>query len=153
MKSPTDHVYKIGIRNEEFNKWERRCALTPKQCRSLFQKLDKQLEIKVESSDLRIFSDVQWENAGCTVTNDISDCDLIIGVKQIPHDQLFPNKTYMFFSHTIKAQKGNMDMLDEIIKKNIRLIDYEKICDEKGKRLVAFGKFAGNAGTIGKSLI
>lgn len=148
----TSKKYKLGIRREEFNKWERRCALTPKECRYLFQKMGKELTIKVQNSDLRIFSDEEWRAVGCEVTEDISDCDLIIGVKQIPDKELFEGKTYMFFSHTIKAQKSNMPMLDTILKKNIRLIDYEKICNEKGQRLVAFGRSAGNAGTIGKTL-
>jgi alpha-aminoadipic semialdehyde synthase len=144
-------TFKIGIRKEEFNKWERRCALTPKEALWLLQKMGSNLEIKVQSSDLRVFKDSEWEAVGCTISKDISDCDLIIGVKQIPDDQLFENKTYMFFAHVIKAQQENMHMLDVILKKNIRLIDYEKICDEKGRRLVAFGKFAGYAGAIGNA--
>ena len=150
-KKETLNKYKLGIRREEFNKWERRCALTPKECRWLIQKMGEELKIKVQSSDLRIFTDEEWRSVGCEVTEDISDCDLIIGVKQIPDDQLFEGKTYMFFSHTIKAQEGNMPMLDTILKKKIRLIDYEKISDHKGKRLVAFGRSAGNAGTIGNT--
>lgn len=141
--------YKIGVRKEEFNKWERRCAITPKECRALIQKLGDSLEIVVQSSDLRIFKDSEWRAVGCRVDDDISDCDLIIGVKQVPESELFEGKTYMFFSHVIKAQEENMSMLDAILRKNIRLIDYEKISDETGRRLVAFGKFAGNAGAIG----
>ena len=145
--------FKIGIRREEFNKWERRCAMTPKECRFLLQKLGDQLEIKVQSSDLRIFKDTEWVSVGCKIDENISDCDLIIGVKQVPDEALYENKTFMFFSHVIKAQEANMPMLDTILKKNIRLIDYEKICNTKGQRLVAFGKFAGNAGTIGELII
>jgi len=54
----------------------------------------------------------------------------------------------MFFSHVIKAQEENMEMLDDILKKKINLIDYEKITNDAGKRLVAFGKYAGNSGTV-----
>ena len=146
-------IYKLGIRREEFNKWERRCALTPKECQQILQDMEGHIIIKVQPSDLRIYGDQEWEDVGCELTEDISDCDVIIGVKQIPKSQLFPNKTYMFFSHTIKAQEGNMDMLDDILQKKIRLIDYEKISDSDGKRLVAFGKYAGNSGTIGTHLI
>lgn len=151
MKSQENSkTYKIGIRKEEFNKWERRCALTPKECRWLLQRMGGELEIKVQSSDLRIFKDSEWEAVGCSITDDISDCDLIIGVKQILNEHLFEGKTYMFFPHVIKAQEENMPMLDTILKRNIRLIDYEKICNPKGRRLVAFGKFAGYAGAIGR---
>lgn len=73
---------------------------------------------------------------------------MIFGVKQVPVDQLIPSKTYCFFSHTIKAQETNMPLLDGILEKNIRLLDYEKICDDKNQRLVAFGKYAGVAGMI-----
>ena len=152
-EEPQPRRIKLGIRREEFNKWERRCALTPKECQNLIHKMGNKLEIKVQKSDLRIFGNSEWENIGCTLTEDISDCDVIIGVKQIPNDELFEGKTYIFFSHTIKAQEGNMDMLDEILRKKIRLIDYEKITDEKGRRIVAFGKFAGIAGTIGRFIV
>lgn len=86
--------------------------------------------------------------AGCTISEDITDCDLIIGVKQVPLEFLYPGKTYMFFSHVIKAQDQNMPMLDDILDKKIRLIDYERIADDKKQRLVAFGRFAGVCGTI-----
>ncbi len=141
-------VFKIGIRKEEYNKWERRVPLPPKYCRKLLQQLDGQLEIKVESCGYRVFADEKFKKAGCTITNDISDCDLIVGVKPVPSPKLYKNKTYMFFSHTIKAQPENMEMLDDILAKNIRLIDYEKIVNGKGRRLVAFGVFAGYAGSI-----
>lgn len=141
--------YKMAIRREEFNKWERRCSLTPKDCQRLLQKMGPTLTIKVQPSNLRIFADSEWVEAGCELSEEIEDCDLIIGVKQVPCEKLIEGKTFMFFSHTIKAQEGNMEMLDEILKKKIRLIDYERICGSDGKRLVAFGRFAGNAGAIG----
>lgn len=141
-------IYKIGIRKEEFNKWERRCALTPRYCKKLLYKMRENLIIKVQPSNTRIYSNTQFEEAGCLIDEDITDCDLIIGVKQVPKKSLFSNKTYLFFAHVIKAQSDNMEMLDDILKKKIRLIDYEKITGKNGKRLVAFGKYAGNAGTI-----
>lgn len=82
------------------------------------------------------------------MSGNFETCSLILGVKEIPLEKLIPNKSYLFFSHTIKAQKYNMPLLDEILKKDIRLFDYEKISDEKGNRLIAFGRFAGIAGTI-----
>ena len=143
-----NRVYKLAIRCEEFNKWERRSVLTPQNCKSLLFQLKGRLAIKVQPSNSRIFTNDKYAEAGCEITNDISDCDLILGVKQVPIDQLFPDKTYMFFSHTIKAQEQNMAMLDDILQKNIRLIDYERIANENNQRLVAFGIFAGNAGAI-----
>ena len=86
--------------------------------------------------------------AGATVKEDLSDADCILAVKEVPEELLLPNKTYMFFSHTIKAQQQNMDMLDSIIANKIRLIDYERIIDGSGKRLVRFGHYAGVAGMI-----
>lgn len=87
-------------------------------------------------------------SAGATVQEDISEASVIFGVKQVPVNQLIPQKTYCMFSHTIKAQETNMPLLDAILEKNIRLIDYEKICDEAGHRQIAFGKYAGVAGMV-----
>lgn len=86
--------------------------------------------------------------AGASIREDISDATVIFGVKQVPIDALIQNKTYCFFSHTIKAQESNMPLLDAILEKNIRLIDYEKIIDESGQRKVAFGRYAGVAGMV-----
>lgn len=87
-------------------------------------------------------------NAGAHIQEDISEASVIFGVKQVPVDSLIPEKTYCFFSHTIKAQESNMPLLDAIVEKNIRLIDYERMIDESGHRLVSFGKYAGVAGMI-----
>lgn len=87
-------------------------------------------------------------DAGAVIREDISNASVIFGVKQVPIDSLIPGKTYCFFSHTIKAQESNMPLLDAILEKNIRLIDYERIIDESGQRQVAFGKYAGIAGMI-----
>lgn len=87
-------------------------------------------------------------NAGAIVQEDISEANIIFGVKQVPVDQLIPQKTYCIFSHTIKAQESNLPLLDAILEKRIRLIDYEKLVNEKGARVVAFGKMAGIAGSI-----
>lgn len=87
-------------------------------------------------------------NAGAVINEDISEASVIFGVKQVPIDALIPGKTYCFFSHTIKAQESNMPLLDAILEKNIRLVDYEKLMDRNGLRLVAFGKYAGVAGMV-----
>lgn len=87
-------------------------------------------------------------DAGASIQEDMSEASVIMGVKQVPIESLIPDKTYCFFSHTIKAQESNMPLLDSILSKNIRLIDYERIIDERGQRLVAFGKYAGVAGMI-----
>ncbi|KAK8721919.1 hypothetical protein OTU49_012634, partial [Cherax quadricarinatus] len=89
-----------------------------------------------------------YQNVGAKIQEDLSEAPVIIGVKQVPIDQLIPNRTYCFFSHTIKAQEANMPLLDAILEKNIRLLDYERMCDRQGQRVVAFGKYAGVAGMI-----
>ena len=138
----------IGIRRENKNKWERRVALIPQDCKKL---LDIGINIIVQPSKLRCFTDKQYEEAGCIIQENIKEADLIVGVKEVPIDYLYPDKTYMFFSHTIKGQPANMPALKHILEKKIRLIDYECI-KETGKpnpqRLVAFGRFAGLAGAI-----
>ena len=137
----------LGIRAEDFSKWERRCPLTPEACKELLSTIPG-FRILVEPSTTRIFSDIEFARVGCEVSSDLSECDVILGVKQVPIKKLLPNKTFVFFSHVIKAQPGNMDMLDDILEKKIRLIDYEKICDAEGKRLVAFGFYAGFVGAV-----
>lgn len=139
----------ICIRRENKNKWERRVALIPEDCKKL---ITQGIKIKVQPSALRCYTDKQYEDAGCELDENILDGDFIIGVKEVPLDLLYPNKTYMYFSHTIKGQPGNMPALKDILEKNIRLIDYECIkeatTEKKPERLVAFGRFAGIAGAI-----
>lgn len=138
----------ICIRRENKNKWERRVALTPKDCKNL---ITMGYRIIVQPSELRCYTDKQYSDVGCEINEDILCGDLIIGVKEVPLDYLYPNKTYMYFSHTIKGQPGNMSALKDILEKKIRLIDYECIKDgtgPKAQRLVAFGRFAGLAGAI-----
>ena len=137
----------IGIRREDKSKWERRAPLTPAEVKQLTER-HSNLKFFIEPSTLRVFKDIEYKKAGATITSDLSKCSLILGVKEIPTKSLMNNKTYMFFSHVIKAQEHNMAMLDDILVKQIRLVDYEKITDDTANRLVAFGKFAGNAGTI-----
>jgi len=104
--------------------------------------------VLVQPSNIRIFNNKEFEEVGAVISEDLSSCDLIVGVKEVAKELLIPNKTYIFFSHVIKAQPYNMPLLDTILDKKIRLLDYEKITDKEGKRLVAFGEFAGLAGAI-----
>ncbi|XP_069953790.1 alpha-aminoadipic semialdehyde synthase, mitochondrial isoform X4 [Cherax quadricarinatus] len=86
-----------------------------------------------------------YQNVGAKIQEDLSEAPVIIGVKQVPIDQLIPNRTYCFFSLTIKAQEANMPLLDAILENNIRLLDYERMCDRQGQHVVAFGKYTGVA--------
>lgn len=105
-------------------------------------------KVIVQPSNRRAYPAQAYLNAGAQLQEDISEASVIFGVKQVPVDQLISNKTYCFFSHTIKAQEANMPMLDAILEKNIRLLDYEKLTDNNGQRVVAFGKYAGVAGMV-----
>jgi alanine dehydrogenase len=101
---------------------------------------------KVELSDIRVFSDDQYKAAGFEVTDNISDCDVLIGVKEVPIENLIPNKKYFFFSHTIKKQPYNRKLLKAILERNIELYDHETIVNKKGFRLIGFGRYAGIVG-------
>src|SRR5690606_39037084 len=101
---------------------------------------------KVESSPIRVFKDEEYQESGFDVSNDMTDCDVLFGVKEVPVDQLIPNKTYFFFSHTIKKQQYNKKLLQACLQKNIRLIDHETLVDENGHRLIGFGRYAGIVG-------
>lgn len=104
------------------------------------------MHVTVQAYSQRCYSDAEYQKAGIQVSNDIQGCDILFGVKEVPIPDLLPNKTYFCFSHTIKKQEHNRNLLQEILKKKIRLIDYELITDENGRRLTAFGKFAGICG-------
>ncbi|XP_045609079.1 alpha-aminoadipic semialdehyde synthase, mitochondrial isoform X1 [Procambarus clarkii] len=135
----------LGIRREDQSVWERRAPLGPSQVRQLVK---NGVKVIVQPSNRRAYPMQAYQNVGAKVQEDLSEAPVIIGVKQVPIDQLIPNRTYCFFSHTIKAQEANMPLLDAILEKNIRLIDYERMCDRQGQRVVAFGKYAGVAGMI-----
>lgn len=137
----------IGIRREDKSVWERRVALTPSNVRAIKQNNPK-IKVIVQPSQTRIFTDKEYLENGAEINEDLSSCNLIVGVKEVGMQYLVPNKAFLFFSHVIKGQPYNMPLLDEILDKKITLFDYEKITDDKGKRLVAFGEFAGIAGAI-----
>ncbi|KAI9471949.1 MAG: Saccharopine dehydrogenase-domain-containing protein [Benjaminiella poitrasii] len=140
------YVSTIGIRREDKSRWERRSALTPDTVKKLIQETGTQ--VYVQPSTKRIFSNTCYEKAGAVVTEDLSKADIILGIKEVPEKSLLNEKTYLFFSHTHKGNLKNMSMLQTILDKKIRLIDYELLKDETGKRLVAFGQFAGKAGMV-----
>ncbi|XP_015743069.1 alpha-aminoadipic semialdehyde synthase, mitochondrial, partial [Python bivittatus] len=139
------HKSVLAIRREDVNAWERRAPLAPRHVKML---TNLGYKVLVQPSNRRAIHEKDYIKAGGIIQEDISQACLIVGVKRPPEDKLIPNKNYAFFSHTIKAQEANMSLLDEILSKNIRLIDYEKMVDHRGVRVVAFGKWAGVAGMI-----
>ncbi|GJM25164.1 MAG: alanine dehydrogenase [Phycisphaerae bacterium] len=139
-------VQKIGIRHEDKSTWERRIPLVPDQIKKLIE--TQGVPIAVQSSSQRAFSNDEIKACGAELTESLADCPVIIGVKEIPIDQFEKGKTYMFFSHTIKGQSYNMPMLKRMMELGCSLLDYERIVDDQGRRLVFFGEYAGLAGMI-----
>ena len=137
---------RIGIRSEDKNDWETRVPLTPGQVGQLTQSTD--LRFVVQPSAKRIFPEAGYIEAGAQVSDDLSECPVIIGVKEIPVAKLAPRKTYVFFAHVIKGQPANMPMLRKLMELGCTLIDYERIVDDKDRRLIFFGRYAGLAGMI-----
>ncbi len=138
--------YTIGIRREDKNRWERRVPLIPEHIKDLKEKYG--IEVILQPSSIRIFSDDEYIRVGAKIQEDLSECGTIFAVKEIPLHFFQPAKTYVFFSHTIKGQKKNMPMLKRMMKLGCNLIDYEKVTDESGRRLIFFGSHAGLAGMI-----
>lgn len=134
---------KIGIIKEGKIPPDSRVPLTPKQCSTLIQ---QGLDLVVQKSPNRSYSDEEYTALGIPLVDDVKDCSVLLGVKEVPIDQLIANKTYFFFSHTIKEQPYNRKLLQTVLQKNIRLIDYEVLTDDLGRRLIAFGFFAGMVG-------
>ncbi|XP_042190877.1 alpha-aminoadipic semialdehyde synthase, mitochondrial isoform X2 [Callorhinchus milii] len=139
------HQAVLALRREDINAWERRAPLAPKHIQEL---TNAGCKVLVQPSNRRAIHEKYYRQAGAIIQEDISEASMIIGVKGLPVEKLIPKKTYAFFSHTIKAQEANMPLLDAILAKEIRLIDYEKMVDSKGSRVVAFGQWAGVAGMI-----
>ncbi|MFH1874602.1 MAG: bifunctional lysine ketoglutarate reductase /saccharopine dehydrogenase family protein [Pseudomonadota bacterium] len=135
----------IAIRNEE-KKGERRTPLVPQDIQTLIKKAG--LSFIVQSSKQRIFSDQEFAQVGAKIKSDVLEGNLIIGIKEIPAKLIEKQKVYLFFSHTIKGQKYNMPLLAKIMAQKATLIDYERIVDEKNRRLIFFGQEAGQAGLI-----
>lgn len=136
----------IGIRRETKSSWERRCPVTPALVRHLVASVD--VNVLIQPSARRVFPDSDYTRAGAELTTSLDEANIVVGVKEIPPELLRPGATYLFFSHVIKGQPVNMPMLKRIMELGCTLIDYEKIADEDGRRLVFFGRFAGLAGMI-----
>lgn len=136
----------IGIRHEDKYVMERRVPLIPGHVKNLIR--NQGLEVKVQKSPKRIFTDDEFKAAGAELVDDLSGVPVVFGVKEMPVDFFEEGKTYVFFSHVIKGQPYNMPMLKRMMELNCNLIDYEKVTDELGRRLIFFGRFAGLAGMI-----
>lgn len=135
----------IGIRREDKNPWERRVPIIPEHAAGLVK---AGVAVRVQRSDLRAIPAEEYRLAGAELVDDLSGCGAVFAVKEIPPALLEKGRTYVFFSHTIKGQAHNMPMLRRLMQLGCQLIDYEKLTDEKGRRLVFFGKYAGLAGMI-----
>ncbi len=136
---------KFALIKERKSPPDRRVVFSPQEAHNLKEKFP-QAQIVAESSDIRVFSDEEYTNHGIDVMNNVSDCDVLIGVKEVPIEALIPNKKYFFFSHTIKKQPYNKKLLQAILAKNIELYDHETIVDTNKNRLIGFGYYAGVVG-------
>ena len=136
---------KLGIIREGKVPPDKRVPFTPLQTEEIEQRFPN-VKVICQSSEVRAFNDNEYHELGIEVRTDVADCDILMGIKEVPIADLIPNKTYLFFSHTIKKQPYNKKLLQEILKRKIRLIDYETLKDRLGNRLVAFGRYAGIVG-------
>lgn len=136
---------KFAIIKERKNPPDRRVVFSPETLAEAREKFPE-AEFVVESSDIRVFPDEAYAKLGFTVTNDVSDADVMIGVKEVPIENLIPNKKYFYFSHTIKKQPYNRKLLKAMLEKNIEMYDHETIVKQSGARLIGFGRYAGLVG-------
>ena len=136
----------IGIRREDKNQWEKRVPLIPADVKLLLEKND--LDVIVQPSEIRVFQDEEYERAGAKIDESLGSANTIFAVKEIPIQLLEAKKTYVFFSHTIKGQAYNMEMLKQLMNLKCNLIDYEKISNQQNARVITFSLFAGIAGII-----
>jgi saccharopine dehydrogenase (NAD+, L-lysine forming) len=138
-------MIQLGLIREEKIPTDNRVALTPAQCKWI-RKNTTHVNVVVQSSPDRCFSDKEYLSAGIQVKEDLSDCDILLGIKEVPYEKLIAGKTYLFFSHTKKLQPANQKMLQCVVKKGITLIDYECLEHNDGTRIIGFGFFAGIVG-------
>ncbi len=136
---------KFGVRSEDKSQWERRVPLVPQDAAALRL---AGVDVVVQQSARRAFTEEEFRAAGVPVQEDLEDCGVVIGIKEIPPARLLPGKTYLFFPHVIKGQPANMPMLRRLMDLKATLIDYERIVDEHNRRLIFFGRHAGLAGMI-----
>ena len=136
---------KIGIIREGKVPPDKRVPFTPRQCRHIMDYMPG-LEVIVQPSPIRCFPDEEYTRLEIPLKEDLSDCDVLMGVKEVPLEELIPGKIYFFFSHTIKKQPYNRELLREVVRKNIQLVDYEVLTDSNNMRIIGFGRFAGVVG-------
>jgi len=137
---------KIGIRREDINRWEKRVPLIPSHVRELVDR--HPVDIRIQPSDIRVFNDADYRVSGIAVEEDLSPCSVVFALKEIPIDLIEKDKAYVFFSHTAKGQSQNMPMLKRMMDLGCSVIDYEKMVDEQGRRVLYFGNYAGHAGMV-----
>jgi len=137
---------RIGIRREDKSVWERRAPIVPEDARQLQEEYD--IEVWVQPSDIRAFREEEFAQAGARIEEDLSSCPVVFAVKEMPKSFFQPRHAYVFFAHVIKGQPYNMPMLKKMLELGCTLIDYEKVTDERGRRLIFFGRHAGLAGMI-----
>ncbi|MBT9395455.1 NAD(P)-dependent oxidoreductase [Hymenobacter sp. NST-14] len=135
----------IGLIREGKTPPDKRVPLTPKKCVEAQDQFPG-LTLVAQASEVRAFADREYHDLGIEVRADVADCDVLMGVKEVPVAELLPNKTYFFFSHTVKKQPANRELLRQVLARNITLIDYELLTNERGERIVAFGRWAGIVG-------
>jgi saccharopine dehydrogenase (NAD+, L-lysine-forming) len=136
---------KLGILKETRIPKDNRVPLTPSQC-AILKEENPEMDVFVQPCNYRCYADDEYRYHGIELKDNLADCDVLFGVKEIPVELLIPNKTYFIFSHTIKKQPRNQKLLKEVLKKHIRLIDWETLTKENGRRLIAFGRWAGIVG-------
>lgn len=136
----------IGIRREDKNEWEKRAPITPEHVGELKEKFN--IKTIVQPSAIRVFPDEDYQRAGAEIAEDLEPAEVVFAIKEIPEQLFREDRTYVFFSHTIKGQPYNMKMLEKLIQLKANLIDYERIMNEKNQRLLFFGQYAGLAGMI-----
>lgn len=136
---------KIGILREYKTPEDIRVPLTPVQCADLLEQF-KDLQIVVEPYDKRCFSNEEYEKVGIALENDLSDCDVLLGVKEVPKERLIEGKVYFFFSHTIKKQDYNLQLMRTLLQRKISMIDHETLTEANGQRIIGFGRWAGIVG-------
>jgi saccharopine dehydrogenase (NAD+, L-lysine forming) len=136
---------KIGVLREEKNPPDKRVPLTPLICTEIMNRFDN-AEIVVQPSPIRCYTDEEYTFFGVPLQEDLSDCDILMGVKEVPVDKLIAGKTYFFFSHTIKKQPHNQKLMQALIAKKVTLVDYETLTDRRNNRIIGFGRYAGMVG-------
>lgn len=136
----------VGVRREDKSKWERRVPITPQDASDLSGQHG--IQVVIQPSPIRAFTGAEFTQMGASVQDDLSACPVVFGIKEMPLEFFEPGKAYVFFSHVIKGQPHNMPMLQRILDLGCTLIDYERVVDDKNRRLIFFGWHAGVAGAI-----